>query len=240
MVKKGVIKDMAYTTKKDGATVTETEKITEKPTKNAEMEEFKLQLAQLQAQNEMLMKMLMEKNGAPAQVTVTNALNNEYTLVHLVDRMPGCTTHIELSNITIDMTAFGEERILDRRQCEEIAGKYRKWFEKGTIAFGADGEELASRFGLKSIKDYSYINKDFVKQLGGLSLIELENLWNKLCEGHKKFVIEYFKRGVVKGDPAFKDIHKIELLNRLSKGAMSGTTLDFEREREAAEAAKNK
>lgn len=231
---------MAYTTKKDGATVTKTEKITEKPTKNAEMEEFKLQLAQLQAQNEMLMKMLMEKNGAPAQVTVANALNNEYTLVHLVDRMPGCTTHIELSNITIDMTAFGEERILDRRQCEEIAGKYRKWFEKGTIAFGADGEELASRFGLKSIKDYSYINKDFVKQLGGLSLIELENLWNKLCEGHKKFVIEYFKRGVVKGDPAFKDIHKIELLNRLSKGAMSGTTLDFEREREAAEAAKNK
>lgn len=231
---------MAYTTKKDGATVTKTEKITEKPTKNAEMEEFKLQLAQLQAQNEMLMKMLMEKNGAPAQVTVANTLNNEYTLVHLVDRMPGCTTHIELSNITIDMTAFGEERILDRRQCEEIAGKYRKWFEKGIIAFGADGEELASRFGLKSIKDYSYINKDFVKQLGGLSLIELENLWNKLCEGHKKFVIEYFKRGVVKGDPAFKDIHKIELLNRLSKGAMSGTTLDFEREREAAEAAKNK
>lgn len=231
---------MAYTTKKDGATVTKTEKITEKTTNNAEMEAFKLQLAQLQAQNEMLMKMLMEKNGAPAQVTVTNTLNNEYTLVHLVDRMPGCTTHIELSNITIDMTAFGEERILDRRQCEEIAGKYRKWFEKGIIAFGADGEELASRFGLKSIKDYSYINKDFVKQLGGLSLIELENLWNKLCEGHKKFVIEYFKRGVVKGDPAFKDIHKIELLNRLSKGAMSGTALDFEREREAAEAAKNK
>lgn len=231
---------MAYTTKKDGTTVTKTEKVTEKTTNNAEMEAFKLQLAQLQAQNEMLMKMLMEKNGAPAQVTVTNTLNNEYTLVHLVDRMPGCTTHIELSNITIDMTAFGEERILDRRQCEEIAGKYRKWFEKGIIAFGADGEELASRFGLKSIKDYSYINKDFVKQLGGLSLIELENLWNKLCEGHKKFVIEYFKRGVVKGDPAFKDIHKIELLNRLSKGAMSGTTLDFEREREAAEAAKNK
>ena len=230
---------MAYTTKKDGATVTKTEKVTEKTTNNAEMEAFKLQLAQLQAQNEMLMKMLMEKNGTPAQVTVANTLNNEYTLVHLVDRIPGCTTHIELSNITIDMTAFGEERILDRRQCEEIAGKYRKWFEKGIIAFGADGEELASRFGLKSIKDYSYINKNFVKQLGGLSLIELENLWNKLCEGHKKFVIEYFKRGVVKGDPAFKDIHKVELLNRLSGGAMSGTTLDFKREAEE-EAAKNK
>lgn len=230
---------MATTTKKDsGSTATKTASAAAKTTNNAEMEAFKLQLAELKAQNELLMKMLMEKNGAPAQVVAPSTINNEYTLVHLVDRASGCTTHIELSNITIDMTTFGEERLLDRRQCEEVAGKYRKWFEKGIIAFGVDGEELASRFGLKSMKDYTYINKDFVRQLGGLSLIELENLWNKLCEGHKKFIIEYFKRGVVKGDPAFKDIHKIELLNRLSKGAMSGTTLDFERERETAEAAK--
>lgn len=226
---------MAYTTKKESG-ITATNK-TETTANGKEMEALRLEFAELKAQKELLMKLLMEKSGTSAPVTITNALNNEYTLVHLVERIPGCTTHIELSNITIDMSAFGEERILDRRQCEEVAGKYRKWFEKGIIAFGADGEELASRFGLKSVNDYSYINKNFVKQLGGLSLIELENLWNKLCEGHKKFIIEYFKRGVVKGDPAFKDIHKIELLNRLSKGAMSGTTLDFEREREAAEAA---
>lgn len=229
---------MAYTAK-SGTTATKEIKET---TNNNEMEAFKLQLAELKAQNELLMKMLMEKSGQTVQAASTSALNSEYKLIHLVERAPGLTTHIELSNTTIDMSSFGEERTLDRRQCEELAGKYRGLFEKGIIAFGADGDDLSAKFGLKNINDYSYLNKDFVKQLGGLSYTELENLWNKLCEGHRKFVIEYFKRGVLNKDPALSDIHKIELLNRLSNGAMSGTTLDLERERErkaATEAAKN-
>ena len=202
-----------------------------------EIEELKNTVEALKAQNELLMKMFMENKGATQQpiFTVPNTgLNQEITLVHLIERAPGLTTHIELSNITIDMSAFGEERLLDRRQCEEICGKYRKFFEKGIIAFGNDGQELASRFGLKSIKDYSYINKDFVRQLGSLNYIELENLFNKVSDGHKQFIIEYFKRKIAEGDPAFKDIHKVELLDRLSGGAMSGTTLDFKREAEEA------
>ena len=230
---------MAYT-KKDGsvATTKVATKVAENKD-NTEIAELKSAVEALKAQNELLMKMLMNNGSNPAPVQAPKSLVEEATLVHLVQLAPGLTTHIELSNTTIDMNAFGEERVLDRRQCEEIAGKYRKFFEKGIIAFGADGEELASRFGLKSVKDYSYINKDFVKQLGGLKLIELENLWNKLGEGHKKFIIEYFKRKIVENDPAFKDIHKVELLNRLSKGAMSGTTLDFQREAEEEAAKKN-
>ena len=232
---------MAYT-KKDGsvATAEATTEVVENKD-NTEISELKSAIEMLKAQNELLMKMVMDKNSTPAVTGIPNSLTQEATLIHLVECAPGLTTHIELSNTTIDMSAFGEERILDRRQCEEIAGKYRKFFEKGIIAFGTDGEELASRFGLKSIKDYSYLykNKDFVKQLGGLKLIELENLWNKLGEGHKKFIIEYFKRKIVENNPAFKDVHKVELLNRLSGGAMSGTTLDFQREAEEAAAKKN-
>ena len=238
---------MAYN-KNNGETVITTENVEKeeitktietKKTKNDELAELRNTVDALKAQNEMLMKMFM--NAQNLQNTVVpqqNNLNQEVTLVHLIERMPGLTTHIELSNLTIDMVAFGEERLLDRRQCEEIAGKYRKFFEKGIIAFGEDGDELASRFGLKSTKDYSYLNKDFVKKLGTLSLVELENLYNKVSTGHKKFIIEYFKRKINEKDPNFKDIHKVEMLNRISKGAMSGTTLDFERE--AQEAAKNK
>ena len=185
----------------------------------------------------MLMKMFLEsqkKDLAPVAQALVSAgsLNDEVTLVHLIENAPGLTTHIELSNITMDLSAFGEERTLDRRQAEEISGKYRKWFEKGIIAFGANGDELASKFGLKSVNDYSYINKNFVKQLGSLSLLELENLYKKVGDGHKKFIISYFKRKIVEGDPAFKDVHKIEMLNRVSGGAMSGTTLDLQREAE--------
>ena len=52
-------------------------------------------------------------------------------------------------------------------------------------------------------------------------------------------LIEYFKRKILEKDPNFNDIHKIEMLNRVSNGAMSGTTLDMKREAEEAAAAKN-
>ena len=191
-------------------------------------------------QNQMLIQMLAERGVSVAPVVNDkNSLNEEVVLVHLKENAPGLTTHIELSNLTIDMSAFGEERTLDRRQAEELAGKYRKFFDRGVIAFGSGSEHLASKFGLKSVNDYSYVNKDFVKKLGTLSLVELENLYNKLSDGHKKFVIEYFKRKILEKDPNFNDIHKIEMLNRVSDGAMSRTTLDMKREAEEAAAAKN-
>ena len=191
-------------------------------------------------QNQMLIQMLAERGVSVAPVVNDkNSLNEEVVLVHLKENAPGLTTHIELSNLTIDMSAFGEERTLDRRQAEELAGKYRKFFDRGVIAFGSGSEHLASKFGLKSVNDYSYVNKDFVKKLGTLSLVELENLYNKLSDGHQKFVIEYFKRKILEKDPNFNDIHKIEMLNRVSDGAMSGTTLDMKREAEEAAAAKN-
>ena len=191
-------------------------------------------------QNQMLIQMLAERGVSVAPVVNDkNSLNEEVILVHLKENAPGLTTHIELSNLTIDMSAFGEERTLDRRQAEELAGKYRKFFDRGVIAFGSGSEHLASKFGLKSVNDYSYVNKDFVKKLGTLSLVELENLYNKLSDGHKQFVIEYFKRKILEKDPNFNDIHKIEMLNRVSNGAMSGTTLDMKREAEEAAAAKN-
>lgn len=192
-------------------------------------------------QNQMLIQMLSERgvNVAPTVTLEKGSLDDEITLVHLKERAPGLTTHIELSNLTIDMAAFGEERTLDRRQAEELAGKYRKFFDKGVIAFGAGSENLAGKFGLKTVSDYSYISKDFVSKLGTLSLIELENLYNKLSDGHKQFVIEYFKRKIIEKDSNFNDVHKIEMLNRISDGAMSGTTLDMKREAEEAAAAKN-
>lgn len=188
-------------------------------------------------QNQDLIRMLAER-GVEVN-SVANSLNEEVKLIHLKDNAIGLTTHIELSNLTLDMGSFGEERTLDRRQAEEVAGKYRKFFERGIIAFGAGSEHLASKFGLKSISDYSYLDKDFFKKLGSISINELENLYNKVCDGHKQMIIEYFKRKILEKDSNFNNIHKIEVLNRISNGAMSGTTLDIKREAEEAAAAKN-
>ena len=221
--------------------------IAQNATLKEQNETFKAQNEAFQAQNEMLMKMLSEMRSAtpqpiPATFSVPeNALNKTVTLVHLMERAPGLTTYIKLSNRTINFHTFGEEVTLDLRQAEELAGDYRKYFERGFIAFGAGFEDLAHSFGLKTVKDYSYYSKDFVNQLGTLTTEQLENLYNKVAQGHKDLIIQHFKRKIIEGDPAFKNRYKVEMLNRVSDGAMSNVLLDFklEEEQKAAKNAKN-
>lgn len=199
--------------------------------KSAEIDLLKQQLAESNAKIEQLMQMMIMANGAnTATHSTPNSLNEEVKVVHLRQRDKGLTTHIELSNLVLDFNAFGEERTLDRRQAEELAGKYRRWFEDGTIAFGAGCEELAKRFTLKTVNDYSYMGGgQFVANLAYMSCNELEELYSKLCDGHKRFIIEYFKRKIIENDRRFNDPQKIEMLNRVSNGAMSGVLLDRSR-----------
>lgn len=178
------------------------------------------EIAALKAQIEMLTKLIASNASATPVQTQSNPLYERVKIVHLVERAPDLYTDIKLDNVSIRMSAFGEERSVTYQQAEELAGKCRKLFNRGIIAFGAENSDLAERFGLKSVKDYEFMGSDFVKRLGTMNVYELEDIYNKLCDGHKKFVIEYFKRKIIAGDPAFNEVHKIELLQRLS-GAMS-------------------
>ena len=75
-----------------------------------------------------------------------------------------------------------------------------------------------------------------------MNIYELEDIYNKLCDGLRGFIIEYFKRKIIEKDPKFNDVYKIELLNRLSNGAMSDVILDRQRDsvNEAAKKSANK
>ena len=197
------------------------------------------EIAALKAQIEMLTKMMAAGIGAQAPAPVqSSSLLEEVKVVHLRDCIPGTTTHIHLSNRDLDFSSFGATLTLDRRQAEELAGgTAKKFFDRGVIAFGEGSEEIAKTLGVKSMRDYEFMGSDFVKRLGTMSVYELEDIYNKLCDGLRGFIIEYFKRKILEKDPAFSDIHKIEVLNRLSDGAMSDVILD--RQRDAAnEAAK--
>ncbi len=192
------------------------------------------EIAALKAQIEMLTKMMAAGIGAQAPAPVqSSSLLEEVKVVHLRECLPGTTTHIHLSNRDLDFASFGATLTLDRRQAEELAGgTTKKFFDRGVIAFGEGSEELAKTLGVKSIRDYEFMGSDFVKRLGTMNVYELEDIYNKLCDGLRGFIIEYFKRKILEKDPAFNDIHKIEVLNRLSDGAMSDVILD--RQRDAA------
>ena len=189
-------------------------------TKTEKVEDQSAEIAALKAQVEMLTK-LISANAASTNAPPSNPLYDRVKIVHLIERAPDLYTDIKLDTTSIRFSSFGEERSITYQQAEELAGKYRKLFNRGEIAFGAENSDIAERFGLKSVKDYAFMGSDFVKRLGTMNVYELEDIYNKLCDGHKKFVIEYFKRKIIDGDPAFNEIHKIELLQRLSNGAMS-------------------
>lgn len=202
------------------------------------------EIAALKAQIEMLTKMMAAGIGAQAPAPAqSSSLLEEVKVVHLRDCIPGTTTHIHLSNRDLDFSSFGATLTLDRRQAEELAGgTAKKFFDRGVIAFGEGSEEIAKTLGVKSMRDYEFMGSDFVKRLGTMSVYELEDIYNKLCDGLRGFIIEYFKRKILEKDPAFNDIHKIEVLNRLSDGAMSDVILDRQRDvaNEAAKKSANK
>lgn len=237
---------MATTTNTTKKTTTSSAKVTapKEASSASEKAAYEQKLAALEKQNEdlqsqiaSLMKMVADSKDKPAvPVVEQSSLNEEVRIVHLVQRASGLSTLIRLSNIEISMNAFGEERTLDRRQAEELVGKYRYLFDEGIIAFGAGNEELANRLSVKSVKAYGYIGPDFLNSLADISATQLEDLYKKVCDGHKTFLVEYFKRKNIEKDPRFMDPAKIDVLNRLSGRAMFDVLLD--RERDEANAAK--
>lgn len=204
-----------------------------------EIAELKKQNAQLQSKIDEMMTFLSGlKSGMSMQqpvqeIRASSVLNEEITIVHLREREVGLSTHIVLSNLVLDFTRFGETRVIDRRQAEELVSRCRKQFINGTLAIGNENSDFAKIMQVNTLNAYSNdIGADFLVRLGSLSLFELEELYNKVCDGFKSFIIEYFKRKVIEKDPNFKNIHKIEMLNRVSDGAMSGTLLDLKTEKE--------
>lgn len=193
--------------------------------KDAKIAALEASLAQMQ---EFMKVMMANMNNKPTETnSAKDALFRYVTVVHLVDRAPGLSTHIELSNgVILDFRTFGEEHTFTVQQAEELASKYRSWFDLGIFAFGADADDLAKRLNLRTVTQYSFAGSDFLSRLPELDLYQLKELWDKMGQGHKEFLIEYFKRKILTKDPAFDDIDKIELLNRLSNGGMEGVLLD--------------
>lgn len=215
-------------------TMEEKEEVKEMETAETVIKDSKdLKIEALEKQiQELMMLMLKKQSGGEDTLNTSNPRSSDdVKIVHLVERAPGLKTHIKLSNLVINMTSFGEERTLTLSQFEELVGMYRSWFEQGIIAPGAGLENLASRYGLKTVKDYN-ISKEFITKLGIMNIYELEAFFTKLGEGHRQFILEYWQRRVIAKDPAFKDVHKIEMLNRVSNGGLRNVLLDLETEKE--------
>lgn len=196
-------------------------------------------IAKLEAQIALLTQMFMSQKGvAPATPAASKKMDDEVTIVHTFQCAPGLRTHIELSNMTIDFRDFGEERTLPRMYFEELIGKYRSWFEKGILAPGPEAGDIAKLYNLKVSTQIGF-SADTLKKLSGLSVYELETLFTKLNPTHREVILEIFRRGCLEKNPAYKDIHKLEMLNRVSGGALDSVLGDIKYEQYLAGRQKN-
>lgn len=223
---------MANTTKKTYVSNDIQEKEEENMKKeNNYSDKAEAEIAALKAQVEMLTQMIMKQQSLNVAAQVPIRSEDTVTIVHLKDYTgTNLKTHIELSNLIIDLRSFGEERTLSRQAFEELVGRYRGFFDRGTIAPGPDSGDVTRRYGLKKITELNIPDK-FIENLSKLSPTGLEELYLSLGEGHRRFMLEYWRRKVAEGVPAFKDIHKIETLNRVSDGKLDSVILDMNTER---------
>ena len=197
-------------------------KIENKPDKKQEEINFlRNQNAELQDAMKTLMAQFAElKNNMSTMTSQSKGYdrNDDVTIVHLYDNAPGITTHIDLSNYSIDMAAFGETRTLTVQQFEELVGKYRSWFERGIIAVGAGSEYYARRNNLKMASE-SLVNSDFIRRLGTMPMTEVQDIYEKVCDGQKDFIVSYWKRKFIEKVPEFRDLKKLQILNGFTDDA---------------------
>ena len=145
--------------------------------------------------------------------------DREVVIVHNRELIPGLTTHIELTGLTIDFRTLGEERVVSWQQFEECVSKYRKWFEEEIILLGNQNAELAENYNIPCVKRKggAVVTRSDLARLGDMDVRTLEDFYNNLTEEDKAFVCSYWLGKCYEKDKKYYDRYKVELLNRLSK-----------------------
>jgi hypothetical protein len=175
------------------------------------------QMADLLAQFEQFKQSIGSQEKTTALAPMMTSAGEMVKIVHMLQMAPGLTTHAELQTTTIDLTTF-----------EELIGKYRHWFDKGILAVSSECEYYAKRYMLQTNSAY-FMNSDFIKNLGDMSMAQLNDIFPKLPLSHKEFVVAYWKQHIVAGDNRFNEAFKLETLNRLTEGAFKTEILALAR-----------
>lgn len=152
-------------------------------------------------------------------VTTTPVINvtmptTDVTLVYLSNSMG----YIKTSNTELHANVYGEEFTLSKSQFDEIAGKYRRWFEQGILAVSYRNMDVAVAKGLPTDVDLA-LTKEKLNAVGYMTTSEIEDLWNSSTLNQKHCLAAHVKRKIIAGDPAYADRAKIDLFNRLTNGA---------------------
>lgn len=139
----------------------------------------------------------------------------DVTFVYLSNSMG----YIKTANVELHMNIYGEEFTVTKSQFDEVAGKYRSWFERGVLAVSHKNIDIAVSKSLPTDVDMA-LTKEKLNSVGKMSASELEDLWNSLSNSNQKHcLVAHVKRKIIEKDPLYMNREKVDLFNRLTDGA---------------------
>lgn len=160
------------------------------------------------------------------ETLINRKMDREVTIVHNAEMFGGMSTYIKLSNMTINFTRLGEQRVLSWQQFEELCNRYRKFIDRGLIKVSSEYRYLCDTYqiGCYDTDGKNTLTSETIKRLPDMSNEELEACYNNLCDTDKTILLNYwlgqcYARPENK-DKRFYNRYKIELLNRLSNSAV--------------------
>ncbi len=139
---------------------------------------------------------------------------NDVTIVYLSNSMG----YIKTISTELYMNSYGEEFTLSKSQFDEVAGKYRRWFEKGILAVSHKNMDVAVSKGLPTDAD-NVLTREKLEAIGTMSVSDIENLWNSSTLNQKHCITAHVKRKFIEGDARYANREKIDLFNRLADGS---------------------
>ena len=194
------------------------------PARDPEKESLAAQLKASQEMNAKMMALLQEMQskllGAQiAPAAQAPSASTDVTLVY-ASASPGYLS-VEGSGLSLHCTRYGETFVLSRSQLDALVGKYRKWFDNGTLALSDDDAATAAAKGVYTFSQLQ-LGAETLNRLGRMTPSEIESLWGSIrLESQKETLVLFYKQRFIEGAEGYRDRSRVDAMNRLTKNGFS-------------------
>lgn len=185
------------------------------------MSSMKREMEAVIQENKELKSKLEEKETALPVTQVVSAPyegERKIRIYHMQEMVGGTSTHIKLTNTTRDLKTRGQLMTLGINDFEEVAGKYKHYFDRGILAVDVKDMDYAEMYDLpiydpQSENDFNFKSfKDVVKY----NYDQLQNFYSKLSENNQSIFLSYWLGKVYEKTPGYYDMEKLRWLDRIS------------------------
>lgn len=139
-------------------------------------------------------------------------------VVHLQELLGGTSTYIKLSNTIRTLHHMGEIATFDLDSFEELASKYRHFFDNGVLAVDSKYIDVAELYHLPifNAKNKTIYSKEMLDKLPTASLDEIEKIYNDLAPSSRDSFLSYWLTQCYERTPGFYNRDKMAFLNKIS------------------------